>query len=93
MNISELLARNARKYPHQEAVVEQDRGAPLGTNEVQRIQQKFKTKNLMCVYGLTEAGPNGTLLEAEEHLTKAGRIGRRAALNCELRIVDDSGRE
>lgn len=25
MNISELLARNARKYPHQEAVVEQDR--------------------------------------------------------------------
>ncbi|WP_286887633.1 class I adenylate-forming enzyme family protein [Aneurinibacillus sp. UBA3580] len=68
-------------------------GAPLGTKEVQVVQQAFQTENLVCVYGLTEAGPNGTLLKAEEHAHKAGSIGRRAALNCELRIVDADGKD
>lgn len=66
-------------------------GAPLSQPEVQFVQQKFKTNQLMCVYGLTEAGPNGTYLSPEDHDTKAGSIGKRAALNCEVRIVDASG--
>jgi acyl-CoA synthetase (AMP-forming)/AMP-acid ligase II len=68
-------------------------GAPLSTNEVKFIQEKFRTNRLMCVYGLTEAGPNGTYLSPEEHAIKAGSIGRQAALNCEVKIVDDHGRE
>ncbi|MFE4202194.1 class I adenylate-forming enzyme family protein [Aneurinibacillus aneurinilyticus] len=68
-------------------------GAPLSPQEVKTIHQAFGARNLVCVYGLTEAGPSGTLLKAEEHANKAGSIGSRAALNCELRIVDAQGRD
>ncbi|MBB6453875.1 acyl-CoA synthetase (AMP-forming)/AMP-acid ligase II [Salirhabdus euzebyi] len=64
-------------------------GAPLSNPEVQFVQSKFKTNDLMCVYGLTEAGPNGTFLSPEDHEEKAGSIGKRAALNCEIRIVNE----
>ncbi|MYL54072.1 long-chain-fatty-acid--CoA ligase [Pontibacillus yanchengensis] len=66
-------------------------GAPLGTKEVEFVKQQFKTDRLTCVYGLTEAGPNGTLLLPEEHDSKAGSIGQRPALNCEVAIVDENG--
>ena len=59
-------------------------GAPLSQPEVEFVQEKFKSDNLVCVYGLTEAGPNGTLLSASEHKTKAGSIGKRAALHAEV---------
>lgn len=68
-------------------------GAPLSKMEVQFVQDKFQTDQLMCVYGLTEAGPNGTYLSPEEHQTKAGSIGKRAALNCEVRIVNERGED
>lgn len=57
-------------------------GAPLG-NETR----------WMGVYGLTEAGPNGTLLEHEEHAEKAYSIGRRPTLNCESRFAGPDGEE
>lgn len=68
-------------------------GAPLGEKEVHFISKQFNTKNLICVYGLTEAGPNGTLLAKEEHATKAGSIGKRAALNCEIKLINENGDE
>lgn len=68
-------------------------GAPLSASEVKYIQKAFRTKNLVCVYGLTEAGPSGTLMFGEEHETKAGSIGRRAALHTELRIVNELGED
>ncbi len=68
-------------------------GAPLGKQEVEYVKERFATDNLYCVYGLTEAGPNGTLLTAEEHDSKAGSIGHRAALNCEIRLVDEHGND
>ncbi|WP_404454523.1 AMP-binding protein [Virgibacillus necropolis] len=66
-------------------------GAPLAQQEVNFVKEKFSTDRLMCVYGLTEAGPNGTLLGFEDHDTKAGSIGNRAALNCEVRLVNEDG--
>lgn len=66
-------------------------GAPLSAEEVKKVKKAFRTDDLVCVYGLTEAGPSGSLLFAEEHDKKSGSIGRRAPLNTELRIVDDSG--
>ncbi|SET06288.1 feruloyl-CoA synthase [Oceanobacillus limi] len=66
-------------------------GAPLSQQEVNVVQSKFQTDRLICVYGLTEAGPNGTLLGFDEHQTKAGSIGSRAALDCEIRVVDENG--
>ncbi|WP_336824517.1 long-chain-fatty-acid--CoA ligase [Sporosarcina sp. USHLN248] len=68
-------------------------GAPLSANEVRMVKQAFRTDNICCVYGLTEAGPSGSLLLAEEHDAKAGSIGKRAPLHTELRIVDDQGED
>ncbi|WP_188207589.1 class I adenylate-forming enzyme family protein [Alkalibacillus aidingensis] len=68
-------------------------GAPLGKKEVNFVKQQFQTDRLVCVYGLTEAGPNGTLLTPEEHDEKSGSIGKRAALNCEIRLVDEEGKD
>ena len=47
----------------------------------------------MAVYGPTEAGPNGTLLDHEDHAEKAGSIGWRSTLACEARLVTDEGDE
>lgn len=68
-------------------------GAPLSQNEIRFIQQAFRTEQLTCVYGLTEAGPSGSLLFGEEHAAKAGSIGRRAPLGTELRIMNDNGED
>lgn len=68
-------------------------GAPLSKAEVEYVQEKYKTDNLVCVYGLTEAGPNGTLLSGSEHHTKAGSIGKRAALHAEVKVVNADGEE
>lgn len=65
-------------------------GAPISTGEVQFIKEQFKTDNLVCVYGLTEAGPSGSLLFSEEHDTKAGSIGKRAPLHTEIKIADEN---
>ncbi|MFD1739674.1 class I adenylate-forming enzyme family protein [Bacillus salitolerans] len=66
-------------------------GAPLSQQEVQYVQAKFKTNSLYCVYGLTEAGPSGTLLLAEEHEEKAGSIGKRGALGTEIKVINEAG--
>lgn len=68
-------------------------GSPMGANEVNYIKNTFKTNRLTCVYGLTEAGPSGSLLFAEEHDEKVGSVGRRASLFTELQIVDEAGEE
>ncbi|KHE66900.1 class I adenylate-forming enzyme family protein, partial [Halobacillus sp. BBL2006] len=68
-------------------------GAPLSQTEVHFVEEQLDTDHLCCVYGLTEAGPNGTLLMPQEHSSKAGSIGQRAALNCEIRLVDEQGQD
>jgi len=68
-------------------------GAPVSKPEVEYIQKNFRTNDLICVYGLTESGSNGTLLLGEEHFMKAGSIGKRAALHAEIRIVNSEGKE
>lgn len=68
-------------------------GAPLSPAEIKKMQDAFRTTHLTCVYGLTEAGPSGSLLFAEEHERKAGSIGKRAPLHTELRIVNEDGEE
>ncbi|WP_461202114.1 class I adenylate-forming enzyme family protein [Anoxybacillus sp. TBDG-1] len=68
-------------------------GAPLSANEVQFVAKQFRTNRLMCLYGLTEAGPNGTYLSPEEHAKKKGSVGKDAALHCEVKIVDEHGKE
>ena len=68
-------------------------GAPLSEREIRFIQHAFKTDNLMCVYGLTEAGPSGALLFNQEHKEKAGSVGKRAPFGTELRIINEDGED
>ncbi|MFC0296699.1 class I adenylate-forming enzyme family protein [Geobacillus jurassicus] len=68
-------------------------GGPLSREEVRFIASRFGARRMMCLYGLTEAGPNGTYLAPEEHAEKAGSVGKYAALHCEVAIVDEQGNE
>ncbi|MGP4061311.1 class I adenylate-forming enzyme family protein [Halobacillus sp. H74] len=68
-------------------------GAPLSKTEVEFVREQFNTDSLCCLYGLTEAGPSGTLLLPKEHDEKAGSVGKRAALHCEFRVIDEQGNE
>ena len=66
-------------------------GGPLSTEQVGLIAERMRTDRLYCVYGLTEAGPSGSIMMPDEHQTKAGSIGCRGALHTELRLVDEQG--
>jgi len=66
-------------------------GGPLSAEQVELIRQRMGTEQLFCVYGLTEAGPSGSLMKPAEHKIKAGSIGCRGALHTELRLIDDAG--
>lgn len=68
-------------------------GAPLSKGEVLHVQKQFQTERLVCVYGLTEAGPSGAILHAEDHPERAGSIGKRAPFGTELRIVNEVGED
>ncbi len=68
-------------------------GSPLSKGEVEYVQQQFRTDRLICVYGLTEAGPSGAILHAEDHPTRAGSIGKRAPFGTEIRIINDEGQD
>lgn len=68
-------------------------GAPLSEHDVRFVKETFSTDRLMCVYGPTEAGPSGTVLAFDAQETKAGSIGNRGALQCEIRVVDETGQD
>jgi acyl-CoA synthetase (AMP-forming)/AMP-acid ligase II len=68
-------------------------GGPLALASYQRVKEAFKNDNFYQVYGLTEAGPNGILLHPQEHLTKAGSIGKNPTVNMELKVIHPDGTE
>ncbi len=68
-------------------------GAPLSAEQVRTIREALGSDQLYCVYGLTEAGPSGTLMTPAEHRCKAGSIGRRGGWHTEIRLVDEQLRD
>ena len=66
-------------------------GGPLAGDHAHRVQKAFGSDQFYCVYGLTEAGPTGSLLLPHEHGDKAGSVGRRAAAFTEIRVVNANG--
>lgn len=46
-------------------------GAAMSAEHTKLVQKAFRSEQFYCVYGLTEAGPSGTLLLPHEHATKA----------------------
>ncbi|MCC5880979.1 MAG: AMP-binding protein [Idiomarina sp.] len=65
-------------------------GGPLAGEHANLARKAFNSNNFYCVYGLTEAGPTGSVLLPHEHGAKAGSIGKRAAFNTEIRLVDEN---
>jgi acyl-CoA synthetase (AMP-forming)/AMP-acid ligase II len=68
-------------------------GGPLALASYDRVKEAFQNENFYQVYGLTEAGPNGILLHPQEHLTKAGSIGKHPTVNMELKVIHPDGTE
>lgn len=68
-------------------------GGPLALAAYDRVKEAFQNDNFYQVYGLTESGPNGILLSPQEHLTKAGSIGKYPTVNMELKIIRHDGTE
>ncbi|MEQ6378451.1 AMP-binding protein [Bacillaceae bacterium S4-13-56] len=68
-------------------------GGPLALASYQFVKKAFQNDNFYQVYGLTEAGPNGILLHPQEHLEKAGSIGKYPTVNMELRVVNEEGED
>lgn len=66
-------------------------GGPLALASYHHVKKAFQNENFYQVYGLTEAGPNGILLYPEEHLKKAGSIGKNPTVNMEIRVVRPDG--
>lgn len=51
-------------------------GGPLGADMARRLAASYRSDRFMQVYGMTETGPLGTVLNPEDALSKAGSIGR-----------------
>lgn len=66
-------------------------GASLSKTQADAIANRFGREKLACVYGLTEAGPSGTLLFHQRDYHKSGSIGKRGALFTEIEVVDERG--
>ncbi len=66
-------------------------GGPLALASYERVRDVFHNGNFYQVYGLTEAGPNGSLLGPEGHVTKPGSIGKYPTINMEFRVVRSDG--
>ncbi|MGG0240875.1 class I adenylate-forming enzyme family protein [Bacillus rhizoplanae] len=68
-------------------------GGAMPLASYQYITESFQNTNFYQVYGLTEAGPNGSLLRPEEHLAKCGSIGKTPVMNMEMKVVTEEGTE
>jgi len=68
-------------------------GGPISKGNAELLMQKYKTNNLMQVYGLSECGPNGSCLLPEDQVKKAGSIGYCGAINSHMRVVNTSGED
>lgn len=67
-------------------------GAPMPRAGLDSMMRLFPG-GFMGVYGLTEAGPNGTALHPLEHPRYAGSIGCRGTVISEVRVVGSEGRD
>lgn len=70
---------------------------PMFAEQVKAVRRAYSGSSSktrwMAVYGPTEAGPNGTLLEHEAYDEKAGSLGWRPTLSCEACLSADDGEE
>jgi acyl-CoA synthetase (AMP-forming)/AMP-acid ligase II len=67
-------------------------GAAMPVATIERIARQWPWMQQVHVWGMTESGPAGAYLPPEELPAKAGSIGR-AMPYCQLRVIDEQGRD
>lgn len=66
-------------------------GGPIAAETARRLSAAYPNGRFYQVFGMTEAGPSGTVLYPEEQEAKAGSIGRTPTPGTKLRVVRDDG--
>jgi len=62
-------------------------GGPVSGEVVVHLMEKYRSSNFYQVYGMTEAGPTGTVLYPVDQVSKAGSIGRNALPGAVVKVV------
>ncbi|WP_347491107.1 class I adenylate-forming enzyme family protein [Desulfoscipio sp. XC116] len=62
-------------------------GGPIAGDTVVMLMEKYQSDNFFQVYGMTEAGPTGTVLFPRDQIRKAGSIGQNALPGADLRVM------
>lgn len=65
-------------------------GSAMPLEVVRKIDQRWPHVEQVQIYGMTESGPNGTVLEPERAFDKFGSVGR-AMPHCDVRIISEDG--
>ncbi|AOY96279.1 fatty-acid--CoA ligase [Cupriavidus sp. USMAA2-4] len=66
-------------------------GGPLGAGMARRLADAYRSPHFVQVYGMTETGPLGTALYADEAIARAGSIGRASMPGVQMRVIKDDG--
>jgi len=68
-------------------------GGPIGADTARMLAQRYRSDRFYQVYGMTEAGPTGTVLLPSEQVAKAGSIGRTALPGADLAVMKSEQEE
>ncbi len=64
-------------------------GGPISGEAALLMMQKYKSNNFYQVYGMTEAGPTGTVLFPADQVAKAGSIGKTGLPGAHVKVMRD----
>ncbi|MHB8203244.1 MAG: class I adenylate-forming enzyme family protein [Desulfomonilaceae bacterium] len=67
-------------------------GGPMAADTARMVLESYQSDNFYQVYGMTEAGPTGTVLFPRDQVTKAGSIGNRALPGADLQVIRTDGK-
>lgn len=62
-------------------------GGPIPADTVRMLMEKYQSDNFYQCYGMTEAGPTGTVLFPRDQVRKAGSIGRGGLPGCDVKVM------
>lgn len=68
-------------------------GGPMASDTARMVMDTYNSDNFYQVYGMTEAGPTGTVLFPHEQVHKAGSIGNKALPGADMIIIRTDGQQ
>ena len=66
-------------------------GGPMASDTAKMVMKAYRSDNFYQVYGMTEAGPTGTVLFPHEQVAKAGSIGNKALPGADMILMQPDG--